>query len=140
MEENAQTEETQEQQSQPEEKADGRKTAIIVDDSSFMRKVLTDFISEQGVEVAGQASDGKSGYELFEQTNPDIMFIDIMMPLQDGLDTLKEIKKKNPWAKVIIMTSLDPEQAKQRAKDLGAWDYLTKPIDREKVIELLKKI
>jgi two-component system, chemotaxis family, chemotaxis protein CheY len=122
------------------EQDSSKKRAVIVDDSSFMRKIITDVLLEAGIEVVAEGSDGIQAVELFRYYKPDLLFLDIMMPNKTGLDALLEVKKQNPWAKVIVITSLVQEEVEERAKKLGATLYLKKPIDRDQVVDILKHL
>lgn len=111
---------------------------LIVDDSLFMRTVLRDIlIPDPGIQVVGTASDGKEALELIPKVNPDLVTLDIEMPVLDGLSTLKEIMKSYPMP-VLMLSALTQEGANQtfEALDLGAVDYLPKPDSAAKLHEV----
>lgn len=122
---------------------------LIVDDSLFMRTVLRDIlVPDPGIQVVGMASDGKEALELVPLVKPDIVTLDVEMPVLDGLSTLKEIMKNHP-VPVLMLSALTQEGANQtfEALDLGAIDYLPKPSSAAKLhvvkdilIEKIKKI
>lgn len=101
---------------------------LIVDDSIFMRKALESLLShEPDIEIVGQAKNGKEGVEMAEQFHPDVITMDIEMPVMDGITALEQIMKKNPTP-VIMVSSLTKEgaDATLKALDLGAVDFMTK--------------
>ena len=72
---------------------------IIVDDSKFMRKIITDILVNGGHTVAGEADNGQDGIDLYEKIKPDFLTMDITMGGKDGINAVKEIKKKYPGIK-----------------------------------------
>lgn len=101
---------------------------LIVDDSIFMRKALESLLShEPDIEIVGLAKNGKEGVEMAEQFHPDVITMDIEMPVMDGITALEQIVKKNPTP-VIMVSSLTKEgaDATLKALDLGAVDFMTK--------------
>lgn len=102
---------------------------LIVDDSAFMRKVLTDILeSDDSICVVGTAVDGKDALEKIRQLDPDVVTLDVDMPVMDGINCLKEIMQKNP--KPVIMLGSGTEYGAEmtiRALDEGAVDFVAKP-------------
>jgi two-component system, chemotaxis family, chemotaxis protein CheY len=109
---------------------------LIVDDSKFMRGVLKDIVSSEDHESI-EAENGKIALEKFEQEKPDLVLLDVIMPEVDGIDVLKKIGKK---AKVIVISAVGQEKMLEDAKDLGALDYIVKPFDNNKVLEVINKV
>jgi two-component system chemotaxis response regulator CheB len=102
---------------------------LVVDDSRMIRRVLNDIIESNGNKVVvGQAENGKEALELLEQTDPDVITLDINMPVMDGLTTLKHIMINNPTPTVMI-SALTKEGALETFDSLkyGAIDFLPKP-------------
>lgn len=101
---------------------------LIVDDSIFMRKALESLLSgESDIEIVGLAKNGKEGVDMAEQFHPDVITMDIEMPVMDGITALEQIMKKSPTP-VIMVSSLTKEgaDATLKALDLGAVDFMTK--------------
>jgi two-component system chemotaxis response regulator CheB len=101
---------------------------LIVDDSAFMRKAIENMITKDPlISVIGHARNGKEAIELAEKLKPDVITLDIAMPVMDGLEALKMIMKVHPCA-VIVVSSLTTEGAKETidALELGAVDFITK--------------
>lgn len=103
------------------------KRVMIVDDSAFMRKIISDSLDDvDGIEVAGIARNGVDALEKIDRLNPDIITLDIEMPRMNGLETLKEIKKKYDIP-VIMLSSIKKTDVTIEALELGAVDFIEKP-------------
>lgn len=116
---------------------------MIVDDSAFMRKILSDILSEDPlIEVIDTARNGKEALEKLESISPDIITLDVEMPIMDGISTLEKIVNKNYKIPVIMVSSITTEGADLtlKALDLGAVDFITKPTSIFKLDSLDKKI
>lgn len=105
------------------------KKAIVVDDSAFMRKLISDFLnSHPGIEVIGVARNGKDAVEKVKTLNPDVVTLDVEMPLMNGLEALKEIMEKHP-VPVVMLSSTTKKGAENTilAMEYGAVDFVAKP-------------
>jgi two-component system chemotaxis response regulator CheY len=118
----------------------GMPKVLIVDDTAFMRKLLRNILFSGGFDIVGEAENGKQAVELYKQLKPDIVTMDIVMPEMNGIEALKEIKKMDPNAKVVMCTAVGQEQMVKAAIKLGARGYIVKPFQAPKVIEELKKV
>ena len=101
---------------------------LIVDDEVAVSVALKYFLSSKKYEVE-TAPDAQKALKKIEDFKPHIVLLDILMPGMGGLDLLKEIRKINPKTGVIMITAVDDEKTANRAIQLGAYDYITKPID-----------
>ena len=81
------------------------KSVLIVDDSRTSRRILRDILERAGYNIIGEAVDGREGYDEYVKLDPDIVTMDITMPVVDGLECLKLIKKSDPNAKVVMITA-----------------------------------
>ncbi|OXM87687.1 response regulator [Paenibacillus rigui] len=113
---------------------------LIVDDAAFMRNIIRDILEAEGHVVIGEASNGKDAILLYRQLKPDMVTMDITMPGMDGIAAMKEIKKKDSRAKVIICSALGEQPTVVEAIKAGAIDFLVKPFQKERVLSAISKI
>jgi len=124
-------------------KEDGTKyKVLIIDDSIFVVKQLTQILLSESFEVVGSANDGEEGLEKFKEKNGniDIVTLDITMPKMDGITTLEKIIEFDKNAKVIIISALGKEDLVKKALLAGAKNYIIKPLDRTKVLERIQLV
>ncbi len=110
---------------------------LLVDDSMFVRKQLSQILASEGFEVVAQANDGVEGLEAFKELHPnvDLVTMDITMPNMDGITCLEKIMAFDKSAKVIMVSALGKEELVKKSLMLGAKNYIVKPLDRKKVLE-----
>jgi two-component system nitrogen regulation response regulator NtrX len=108
-------------------------SVLIVDDEPSILKSLGGLLSDEGFEVI-TASNGYEALKIIDSESPDLVLLDIWMPGLDGIDTLNEIKKENPYIQVIIITGHGTIETAVRATKLGAFDLIEKPLSIDKVI------
>ena len=113
---------------------------LIVDDSEFFRETLKDIFISAGHTVVGEASDGAEGLEKFKKLHPDITTMDITMPVMDGIDALTKILEFDPDAKVIMASSSAQNSKVSEALIIGAYEFLPKPFDKDKLLEVVSDI
>lgn len=109
---------------------------LVVDDEASVRRMLSRFLTGRGYHVL-EASDGLEALESYRGERPHLVLLDVEMPRQDGIWALREIKALDPDAFVVMVTAGLREEAWQEALDLGAADYILKPITAEKLESLL---
>lgn len=112
---------------------------LIVDDAAFMRMMIRDILSKNGYEVVGEAQDGAQAVEKYKELKPDLITMDITMPEMDGISALKEIKKIDGNAKVIMCSAMGQQAMVIDAIQAGAKDFIVKPFQADRVIEAIKK-
>jgi two-component system chemotaxis response regulator CheY len=117
-----------------------RAKAVIADDSATMRQLLKAILERIGVAVVGEASDGKQAIELAIQHGPDIVCLDIDMPVMNGLEALQAIHAQLPSAKAMMITGNGNRDAIVQAGKAGARGYILKPFRPEKVGEAIGKL
>jgi len=106
---------------------------MIVDDSVIIRQMIKKYLSELNIEIVGTAGDGKSAIQLFKETQPDVVTLDITMPKVDGFTVLEEMVKENSKSKIMVITALTDKATGMRAIKTGAKGYLSKPFTPEKL-------
>lgn len=121
------------------EQSINKKNVLIVDDLSFMRSVLREIVEKGGFLVAAEASDGNEAVRQYIDCSPDLVLLDITMPEKDGLAALREIKKYDKDARVVMCSSLGQEKYIIRAIQLGAYDFIVKPFTEDRVVSALRK-
>jgi two-component system chemotaxis response regulator CheY len=112
---------------------------LIVDDAAFMRMMIRDILTKNGYEVVGEAQDGAQAIEKYKELNPDLITMDITMPEMDGITALKEIRKLDTNAKVIMCSAMGQQAMVIDAIQAGAKDFIVKPFQADRVIEAIKK-
>lgn len=109
---------------------------LVIDDQPGIRRLLFEVLSEEGYDVA-VAANGLEGLEKSKDLNPDLTLMDMKMPGMDGIETLRELKRAGRGDKVIMMTAYGELDLVNEARQIGAFDYITKPFD---IMELCRFI
>ena len=116
------------------------KRVLITDDALFMRVTLKNILTKGGYEIVGEAANGQESVDMYQQHKPDLVTMDITMPEMDGITAVREIKKLDPNANVIMCTAMGQKSMVMEAVAAGAKDFLVKPFQPDKVIEAIQKI
>ncbi len=109
---------------------------LIVDDSRTSRRILKNIIESNGYEVAGEAENGQDGLDKYLELKPDLVTLDITMPVMDGVEALKKIKEADSDAKVVMVTAAGQKTNVMEAIKAGAFEFVTKPFDPD----IIKKV
>ena len=112
---------------------------FVVDDSKFMRMMLGEVITSMGCEVI-EVDGGRRAVTMYEHYKPDLVTLDILMPEQDGIETLKQIFDFDPQAKVVMVTALGMEDYIKQAMELGACGFIIKPFSDEQVETVVSQV
>jgi len=115
------------------------KRILIVDDAAFMRMMIKDILTKHGYEVIGEAENGAKAVQMFKEHQPDLVTMDITMPEMDGIQAVKEIKKLDPGAKIIMCSAMGQQMMVMEAIQAGARDFIVKPFQQERVIQAIEK-
>ncbi|MDE5778874.1 MAG: response regulator [Lachnospiraceae bacterium] len=113
---------------------------LIVDDSRTSRKILKGILESSGYEVIGEATNGQEGYDYYVELKPDIVTMDVTMPVLDGIESLKKIKADYPEAKVIMVTAAGQKAKMVEAVRSGADEFVAKPFDPEQLKTIVEKV
>ena len=116
------------------------KKVLIVDDAAFMRMMIKDILSKNGYEIVGDAENGAIAISKYKELMPDLVIMDITMPEVDGVTAVKEIKKINSDAKVIMCSAMGQQAMVIESIQAGARDFIVKPFQADRVIEAVKKV
>ena len=113
---------------------------LIVDDTMFMRYNLTNILKGIGCDVVGEASNGLEGVEQYEKVKPDLVTMDITMPVMDGLQALKAIKQHDPGARVVMVSSMGQREFVMEAIRSGAAGFIVKPFHPDKIKDVIERL
>jgi len=115
------------------------KKVLIVDDAAFMRLNLKNILKDS-YEVAGEAKNGQEAVELYQELQPDIVTMDITMPVMDGLEAIKAIKNIDPDACIVVCSAMGQQKMIIQAIEAGAKDFIVKPFKENRVIEAVNNL
>ncbi|WP_336296594.1 response regulator [Bacillus pinisoli] len=113
---------------------------LITDDAAFMRMQLRDMVTKAGHEVVGEAENGLKAVEQYKQLKPDLVTMDITMPIMDGVQAVREIKAFDPTATIIMCSAMGQQAMVVDAIQAGAKDFIVKPFTPDRIADALKKL
>lgn len=113
---------------------------LISDDSILARKQLRDMLSEFGEYTIIEAKDGQAAIDQYKEINPDVVFLDIVMPVKDGIEAACEIIAYNPDAKIVMASSVGTQKYLKAAIEAGASEFIQKPLNREHVKKIITSL
>lgn len=115
-------------------------SVLICDDSMLIRKKFRSALEKCKCETIYEAENGVQAVEQAKEHNPDLIFLDIVMPDKDGIEALKEIKANNTEVKVVMASSVGTSDHLKEALANGAYDFIQKPISLEAIAQLIEKV
>jgi two-component system, NarL family, response regulator LiaR len=114
---------------------------LVVEDQAVVREGLVAILSFQSdIEVVAQAEDGLQALDMVKQTHPDVVLLDLVMPRQDGLTTIPQIKELDPKAQILVLTSFAEGERVFQAIKAGALGYLLKDAKREQLLQAIRDV
>lgn len=113
---------------------------LIVDDAAFMRNMIRDILVKNGFEVVGEAGNGNEAIRLYEEKKPDLVTMDIVMPMKSGIEATREIVGKHPEAQIVMCSALGQETLVMEAMDVGAKDFIVKPFKEDQVLSICRRL
>jgi len=116
-----------------------QKTILVADDDASIRSLLKQLLADEGFAVL-EAATGSEVVEKVKDSVPDLVIMDIRMPELDGIEALSRVKTINPRTAVLIMTAFGSSNMAIRAMELGAFDYITKPFELDKISHTVKRV
>ncbi|MDA8066716.1 MAG: response regulator [Thermaerobacter sp.] len=111
---------------------------LVVDDAEFVRMRMRRLLAEHGYEVV-EADNGLSAVHQYRAEHPDLVFMDITMPLLDGISAVREIRKEDPGASIVMCSAAGQQAMVIEALKAGAKDFIIKPYQPEKILEAIGK-
>lgn len=116
------------------------KKILIVDDAAFMRLVLKTMLEKNGFEVIGEAVNGLEAIEKYKALSPDLVTMDITMPVMEGIEAVKRIKEVDSGANIIMCSAMGQQTMVVQSLQAGAKDFIVKPFQEERVLESIRRV
>jgi len=115
-------------------------TILLVDDEAHIRKFVGLILKQLGATNLVEASNGQEAIAIYQRDNPDLVLLDISMPMKDGLTTLKELKAIDPHCVVVMLSSIVTRQSIDEALALGAASYIRKDTPKEEIAQAFNEV
>lgn len=113
---------------------------LVVDDTKFMRMTLIDMLANLKHHVVGEAGNGEEAVQQYRKLKPDLVIMDITMPVMNGIEATEKILSEFPGGKIIICSAMGQQKMVMEAIEAGAKDFVTKPFDEVRVNEALRRL
>jgi two-component system chemotaxis response regulator CheY len=114
-------------------------TVLVVDDAAFMRMRAGKLLTQHGYQVL-EAENGLDALNMYMQHKPDLVLMDITMPVMDGITALKEIRQADPQAKVVMLSAMGQQSMVIESIEAGARDFVVKPYEPDNVMASVRKL
>jgi len=115
-------------------------TVIVIDDESDVREVFSEYLSMVDVEVLAKGKQGLEASQLYEKYHPDVVLMDVLMPLYDGVYGLRKIRELDPNAKVIMITASIDSAIQRQLEENGVKAIIWKPYEMDRVLEIIEHV
>jgi two-component system, chemotaxis family, chemotaxis protein CheY len=112
---------------------------LIVDDAKFMRTTLQTILTKDNHEIVGEAENGEIAVSLYKKNKPDLVIMDITMPVMNGIEAIKKIKEFDRNALIVVCSAMGHQKVVVDAIELGAKDFIVKPFDEQRVLETVER-
>ncbi|MZP30306.1 response regulator [Heliobacterium undosum] len=112
---------------------------MLVDDSPFIHKALSRALEPAGYEICGAFRNGQQAVENYGSLQPDLLIMDITMPIMDGVEAAREISSRHPGAKIMMLSAMGDEEILEEARNAGASGFMTKPFSNPELLEAVEK-
>jgi YesN/AraC family two-component response regulator len=116
------------------------KKVLVVDDAPITQNILKFFFKGMGIDLFEIASDGEEAIDKFRKQHHDLIIMDLRMPKMDGFQAIMKIKEESDKNKIIVLSGLDSEEARQNALEKGAEGFLLKPFNKKDLEEAISSI
>lgn len=114
--------------------------ALVCDDSILIRKKLKECLLENGCSEVLEAADGQMGIDMYKENKPDLVFMDIVMPVKGGIEAVTEIIEFDKNAKVVIASSSGTKTHLKKALEAGAYEFIQKPFEEAQIKNILSNV
>ncbi len=118
----------------------GNFKVLVIDDSPFIFKAVKRALEPNGFEIIGHGENGKLGLELYQQNKPDIITLDVTMPVMDGLETARALLQIDPSVKIIMLSAMGDDDLMADAKNIGVRSFLSKPFKAEELLDAVNHL
>ncbi len=108
---------------------------LIVEDAKYVGEMIRELLESNGHEIAGVASDGREAIEKYKALRPNIVLMDILMPVMDGISAIRKIKELDPKARIVVVTAVGKESIQAESIKAGALQVVTKPFEPKQLLE-----
>ena len=115
-------------------------TILVCDDAIFMRTMIGDILTGAGYEVVGEAETGVQAVDQYSRLKPDLVTMDIVMPEMGGIDAVREIRRLDPDAKILMCSAMGQQALVVEAIQAGAKDFVVKPFQPSRVLEAVQRV
>lgn len=116
------------------------KKVLVIDDSPFIFKAVKRALEPNGFEVVDNASNGQIGLEMYEKYSPDVITLDVTMPVMDGIETATALFAKNPEIKIVMLSAMGDDVLLNQAKGIGIKHFVTKPFKPEELLSAINSL
>ncbi|OZU90224.1 two-component system response regulator [Virgibacillus indicus] len=113
---------------------------LVVDDAKFMRITLASILEKENHEIIGEAENGKDAIELYKKLRPELVTMDITMPVMDGIDAIRGIMAFDSNATVIVCSAMGQQKVVVEAIESGAKDFIVKPFEENHIFETIARV
>lgn len=114
-------------------------TVLVVDDIGMMRSIIRETLQGAGIQVVAEAANGREALQMYTRLHPNIVVMDITMPVMNGIEALRRIRAFDPGAKIIMCSSMSQQRYIVKSIQLGARDFIVKPFKKQRIVSAVKK-
>lgn len=112
----------------------------VADDAAFLREIIKNILTAEGHQFVGSADNGDEAILLVDRTLPDVIVLDVVMPIKNGFQAAQVIKEFHPQVKIIGCSTLEDTASMQKAKEHGFDYYIKKPFSKDDLIKALNEV
>lgn len=111
---------------------------LIVEDAAFLSEMVKEVLTKAGHEIVGVAENGKQAVQMASYHSPELILMDLVLPVMSGIEATRKILEESPHIKVVAFSTMDDPQIMQQALDAGCSNFLSKPFKKEDLVSLVR--